>query len=149
MILALAVLTMAGCGGGADGGSGAATPDSGTAREQTDPAAQQDPGDPLAALERELAAAGYRVYPAEPTGAQGGLEAVAPVGATIDIAYYRVPEKAESVGRQIEGIFDEHPGRGAVELRGGFVIDLGRERRLTPAEEKAVEEVAELAGRAG
>lgn len=149
MILALAALTMAGCGGGGDGGSGAAATDSGTARERTDPAAQQAHGDPLAILERELEAVGYRVYPTEPTGAQGGLEAEAPVGATIDIAYYRVPEKAESVGRQIEGIFDEHPGRGAVEVRGGFLIDLGQERRLTAAEEKAVEEVAELAGRAG
>jgi hypothetical protein len=155
MILALAAFTAAGCGGG--GGSSSTpgtdavttTTDTGASNSQTGGSAQARPEDPLSTLEGELEAAGYTVAPAEPTGAQGGLEAGAPGGATIQIAYYEDPEKAVRVGRQIEGIFGRHPGQGVVEVRGGFLIDLAQEHRLAKSEEEAVEQVAELAGRAG
>jgi hypothetical protein len=155
MILALAALTLAGCGGGGGSSSsttadaGPTTTETGAAPSQTGGNTHKRPDDPLSTLEGELEAAGYGVTPAEPTGAQGGLEARAPGGATIQIAYYQDPERAAGVGRQIEGIFSRHPGQGVVEVRGGFLIDLAQEHRLAKSEEEAVEEVAELAGRAG
>lgn len=80
MILALAALTVAGCGEGGHAGSSDGTGDAGATPAEAGGTTRQVTGDPLTRLERGLEAAGYRIIPAELTGAQGGLEAEAKDG---------------------------------------------------------------------
>lgn len=147
---ALALGLLAGCGGGgghSQTSSTAPNKDS-TPREATAPDKPKSEG-PLAEAINELKGAGYEVTRSEPGDAQAALEAIAPDEARISIAYYSDPNQAAVVGKQIEGIFRGNPGRGMVEVRGGFLVDVAEERQLKASEKRAVAEVAELVGGAG
>lgn len=110
-----------------------------TASGATTEAVEQ--ADPLANVRSALEANGYSVETDTPSDADAGLT----VNNNIYITYYADPAQAQSVRKEISGIFKQRPGRGIVVGVGNLVIDMGEERTLKFSEVGKFNRVAAIA----
>lgn len=95
---------------------------------------------PLAAEIARLEEAGYRVEAQEVTGAQAAVEA-----GGVSIYAYASSHEAEVDGRQIQRVYDAHPGRGMVAVHANRVYSMGEERTLSDTDRARFQRVMDIA----
>jgi hypothetical protein len=141
-------IALAGCGGG--GSSSSSTDTVSEPATGAEPASEEAPGEeaapteegPLGPFSEKLTEHGFRGTAVQPgTGpVEWHISAEPKSGPpTIEVSYYRDPSTAQKEGKEIEQIYANHAGR--VYMNGRLLVQVGAEKKLSPATEEAFEEV--------
>jgi hypothetical protein len=137
VILALAALLSA-CGGGGDATTSIPPPTASSAP-------QKEQVNPIDAAATDLESAGLNTYPEDPADGQGAIVAGPRSNERwIKVTYYDDARQAAKAGKEVEAVYDNHPGQGLVTVIGHLFVNVGSERPLTDAEKEAFEEVVSV-----